>query len=58
MACSKMKCNTVKCLLETKTQNGVANEEVSPINGRGKGANKHAQAIKDITVEDSLSNGA
>ena len=30
---SKMKCNTVECLLETKTQKGVACEELGPVLG-------------------------
>ncbi len=32
MARSKMKCNTVKCLLETNAPNGVASEEISSFN--------------------------
>ena len=46
-----MKCNPVKCLLETKTQNGVANEEISPFSGSGKRTNQHAKAIEGIHGE-------
>ncbi|AKN85120.1 Hypothetical protein FNO222_0356 [Francisella orientalis] len=28
MACSKMKCNTLKCLLKRQTQKGIANENI------------------------------
>lgn len=36
-ACSKVKCNTVECLLKRQTPNGVANESIRTITIRGKG---------------------
>jgi len=46
VACSKMKCASVKCLLETAAQNRVTDEKVSPINAMRKRANLYAGATR------------
>jgi hypothetical protein len=38
-ACSKMKCNSVECLLKKQTKNGVTDGKLSSINVMGKRAN-------------------
>ena len=56
MASSKMKCNSVKCFFENKTQNGVApHEKISPNEFRRKNKNRPALAIEVLNHADCQS---
>jgi hypothetical protein len=57
-ACSKMKCNSVECLLKTQTKNGVTDGKLSSISFMGKRTNQHAKAIEGLNGEDSLNFGS
>ena len=52
---SKMKCNSLECLLKTQAQKGVANEKISPINSMGKNKDSDVKAIGVIINEDCRS---
>ena len=58
MAGSKMKCNTVECLLKKQTKNGVANGIIRTIKIRGKGENGAALAIEGFDYTDCISVGS
>jgi hypothetical protein len=49
-----MKCNTVKCFVRNKTENGVASEKIPTINKRGKNKDGRDEAIEVINNGDSL----
>ena len=53
---SKMKCNTLKCMLKNKTQKGIANEIIQAAELRRKSKNSTIKAILSIDKEDSLEN--
>ena len=52
---SKMKCNTLLCLLEKQTQKGIANERIQAINGGGKDGSCSASVSKAIDHADGRS---
>ena len=54
---SKMKCNTLKCLLIRQTKKGAANEIIQTNNLRGKGKNGRTFAIEDLNIGDCKSLG-
>jgi hypothetical protein len=53
-----MKCNTVDCLLNKQTKNGVANEIIGTIKIRGKRENGAALAIEGFGYRDCISVGS